>query len=105
VRAMQERRWLTAEVAGKQNYCALPHLGMHSSNHVPFLSRPHAPHVPSRRDPQLTAQLLTLQVSLISLCSGCVMANWTVINTYGCARLVTMNLDHGTEIPCLQATP
>ena len=78
----------------------------HSSNHVPFLSRSHVlTSRPTHRDPQLTAQLLTLQVSLISLCSGCVMANWTVINTHGCARLDTMNLDRGTEIPCPQATP
>jgi hypothetical protein len=92
--AMQERRWLTAEVAGKQN----------CTRHV-LVTTCHFSHVPSRRDPQLTAQLLTLQVGLISLCSGCVMANWTVINTYGCARLVTMSLDRGTEIPCPQATP
>jgi hypothetical protein len=44
--------------------------------------------------------------SLTSLCSGQCRGHQGVINTCGCARLLTMNLEHrGAEISCLQATP
>jgi hypothetical protein len=107
VRAMQERRWLTAKVAGKQNYCALPHLGMHSSNHVPFLSRPSRP-VPPRpaADCATTNASSQSHISVFGLCDGqldCHKYIWlcsTGYNEFGSRHGNTMPASNPLRIPC-----